>query len=394
MLISKRFIDIWIFRTSLIALALSSSIVLLGMEAGTDNGGLSVLAVLFSAVVLGGSLCYYLLERNSLKFRLPNKTIVLFSLYLLYSSILSAFLSLGEKNLIGVMMVFFWNLTPFLALMLSYMFAKKYELKFIDYSIFVVMALMLAYAYYTTFDLLNYFQESHLVTSYFTLYVLPLLMLIPSKIVKLASIIFVSIVVFSSMKRGGVIAIMGSLFVYFIVHQIVNGKNFVWGAIVTFVVIAGLGGMFIYLGMSGDADIFERIENIGDDEGSGRLTVWWETGRLIFNQDFDTFFIGNGYNKVVEHSRLALSAHNDYLEAFFDFGVFGFFFYVSAVILMFYNCYKMIKEKSEIAPHFAMFCVIYFINSAISHIALYYWMSLNMLCLGMFFGLKAKNSNE
>ena len=136
----------------------------------------------------------------------------------------------------------------------------------------------------------------------------------------------------------------------------------------------------------GDKNIFERFESIQEDNGSGRTDVWNEAWRLINNQGIVTYFVGNGFNTVVRNSRYVLSAHNDYLEAWFDFGLVGMLLYIISLLLLFKDILKCLKTKKEYAPAMSILGVLIVVLTMISHIAIYYWFNVIVLCIAYFEG--------
>ena len=153
--------------------------------------------------------------------------------------------------------------------------------------------------------------------------------------------------------------------------------------------------LFVYLGSndSNKENVFERFENIEKDKGSGRLEVWEITSSMIVDQDIIKLFVGNGYNTVLRDSRLQLSAHNDFLEVAYDYGLIGLFLYVCAFISLGLYIVKMILTRSKYAPSAAMLFIIYSAQSLISHIIIYYWANIIMLSFGYIIALYQVNSH-
>lgn len=92
--------------------------------------------------------------------------------------------------------------------------------------------------------------------------------------------------------------------------------------------------------------------------------------------------VGNGYNAVLRDSRLQLSAHNDLLEVTYDYGLIGTMLYIAAFLSITFYTVKMILSRSRYAPSMVMSYTIFFIQSMVSHIIIYYWASLFMLTWG------------
>ena len=66
-----------------------------------------------------------------------------------------------------------------------------------------------------------------------------------------------------------------------------------------------------------------------------------------------------------------ITAHNDYLEVLYDFGIIAFVLYVSFVVQLLKMCRRLIAMKSEYAPAIGASLAIFFVNSMVSHIWIY-----------------------
>lgn len=240
--------------------------------------------------------------------------------------------------------------------------------------------------YFKVWTVQNLFEEQHLGTAYYLLFALPLIMINPLKIVKILGLLTVTIIVFSSVKRGGILTLFVGLFVYIIIRQRIGKGNKWLNYLVTIGSICAVSGIFFFLVMFGETSILERFENVGNDGGSGRTLVWAETWRLIQKGDTFEFLIGHGHNTVVRDSIFALSAHNDYLEAWYDYGVIGLILYVWAVILHIASTFKAVRIKHPYSPAFCINAVNVILLSMISHVAMYFWMSIVMLSTGVILG--------
>ena len=234
----------------------------------------------------------------------------------------------------------------------------------------------------------------HLGSSYYSLYMLPLVLVYPSKIGKICWTIIICIAVFSSVKRGGVLALALAMLTYIITNQLVSKRGKFTKIIIGFCILTAFIAVFAYIGTMGDNNIFERFESIQEDNGSGRTDVWNEAWRLINNQGAITYFIGNGFNTVVLNSRYVLSAHNDYLEAWFDFGLIGMLLYITSLMLFFKDIFKCLKEKKEYAPAMSFLGILIIVLTMISHIAIYYWFNVIVLNIAYFEGRYNREKKE
>ncbi len=150
------------------------------------------------------------------------------------------------------------------------------------------------------------------------------------------------------------------------------------GGVVVLVLFVAL---FVYVGSSEESNVVARFESAQDDEGSGRTYVWQAAFDLIERSDFLPLLFGHGFNKVEKDSMLGLSAHNDFLEVTYDYGIVGLALYVSAFSAVGLIVFRLIRKKSPYAPAMAMFFTIYFLLSMISHIIIYSWACVIMLTI-------------
>ena len=81
-----------------------------------------------------------------------------------------------------------------------------------------------------------------------------------------------------------------------------------------------------------------------------------------------------------------MSAHDDYLEAWYDYGIIGFVLYTISVLSLIWLTIKALRKKYEYASQLAMLTSIVIILSLISHIALYFWFSIVLLNIAFFAG--------
>jgi len=257
--------------------------------------------------------------------------------------------------------------------------------------LFVFMVFVYVFQYVNVFGYVNMFASNHLICSYYTLYMLPLVFLNKSKTVRIVMGIVVSITLFTSVKRAGVLALAASLPVYIFTNQYVNKKLKASSIVISLLLIAAIAGLFFFLGTMGEDNIFERFENIGNDGGSGRTQVWSKAYKLIADLDFFPLLTGNGYNAVVRDSPVQLSAHNDFLEVAYDYGLIGLTLYLGVFLSIGLYVLQLLRRKSPLAPSAAMMFTLYFILSMISHIIIYYWANIVMMTYGYIMALDRRD---
>ena len=383
MLLSKEKIITAYYYIALIAFALSACAVMFEQE---SSGGIAytnfIIAFAFmvwSVFVLRPFTKDYLIE-------IPSKTIIFFNLYMTWVLLVTAINPVGVEGISSYLNSLFWSAFPILILNSTYYFVlHKGDSRWLKIIFLVITALFLL-TYYSFYDVDNILMNVHLGSSYYSLYMLPLVLVYPSKIGKTCLTIIVSLAVFSSVKRGGVLALALAMIAYIITNQLVSKQGKFKKIIIGFCVLTAFIAIFAYIGTMGDNNIFERFESIQEDNGSGRTDVWAEAWRLITEQGIFTYFVGNGFNTVVHNSRYVLSAHNDYLEAWFDFGLIGMLLYIISLCLLFKDIFECLKTKKKYAPAMSVLGALIIVLTMISHIAIYYWFNVIVLCIAYFEG--------
>lgn len=140
--------------------------------------------------------------------------------------------------------------------------------------------------------------------------------------------------VYLTNSRGGLLALMTTVFVFFIKKT----KKFVLGGI-----IGGLGGAAILLfGPS-------RMGAISSSEASAASRIdFWYQGLLMFKSNP---IFGVGYGMYMEE--MAMTAHNSYVLAFAELGFVGLFFWMG----LFYFSYKslnIVQQKNAALKNYAL----------------------------------------
>ncbi len=277
---------------------------------------------------------------------------------------------------------------PLVLLVVSYNSMLNYGPSRWDVLAFCLMMLMMLVQYALIFREQNIFlAHSHLLVSYYMLYILPLVFLSKSKTVRIVFTLLATLAVVSSVKRAGLLALVLALLTYIFCWMYVSKR-----LKVTTVVFGLIGlvafGFVVYLAGSSDENnnVFERFENLGDDNGSNRVLVWQTTAAMIEKASIDGYITGHGFNTVQSDSPIGLSAHNDFLEVTYDYGLIGIVLYVFAIIATLSYLLKLLWAKSEYAPPLAMLMVLYLSLSMMSHVIIYFFANIVMLTIGYIAG--------
>lgn len=266
------------------------------------------------------------------------------------------------------------KLLPVLALYVSYSLIQRAvdEEKVLIWV--YVAAIFLGYFYVTTtLQKLSLILKEDTVNSsvYFLLYLLPLLLCTKRKMLKIAAIVIIGAFVVLSAKRGGFVAFVLGLVVYILVGFVLAQKikfKHVFLALASF---AALAYIFSILQNDESLFLFSRLEGIENYGAGDRAELYPKVFKMITNSDLFSMIWGHGYNSVIVYGTMGYSAHNDFLEIWYDFGLIG----LSAYLALWYHLVRMgvlmIKNKSKYAAPYSLMLSILFVNSMVSHIYLF-----------------------
>ncbi len=308
-----------------------------------------------------------------------SKTVWSFIVFFLWATI-STILSLkGNSHLLFIS----FSILP---LLISYTYFRRYEADSFIYTVFFISLLLISLQYFHIYQIANQINTAHIGVSYFALIVLPLVLLHPSRIIRILSWVVVSVVTVSSIKRGGFITLLSGAIVYVWCKQYISRKN-------SLTILMGIIGLCVlaysiyYMVTFFESNIIERLMNLQDDQGSGRLGIWQTVIDNLRHSDTASFLLGHGYRSVeVPLGNNLVPAHNDFLEVFYDFGLIGLVLYLIAWYHLIVDTIRMIRRKSPYAPTFSMMVVIVFIFSMLSIVIYYFWVTYFFIMIGLTLG--------
>ncbi len=129
--------------------------------------------------------------------------------------------------------------------------------------------------------------------------------------------------------------------------------------------------VYNYISTRYDIVIFERMDNIIEDGGSGRDKIYEKVWLSFKESSILKQLFGHGFNAVSLASFARTSAHNDFLEILYDCGVVGVTAYLWMIIKLIGYSRKLYAIKSDVAPMFFSALIIFLILSTVSHLIIY-----------------------
>ena len=172
-----------------------------------------------------------------------------------------------------------------------------------------------------------------------------------------------------SLKRSAVLIVALALIVFFYREFLWNrkGKFFKLIAIILFI-----GGAYYLFVRSSDSfnNVVSRFENISEDRGSGREFIYQNVFRMIEESTLSEYCWGHGFNMTVICNN-GSSAHNDFLEVFFDYGIVGLVIYLWLHIGLIGRMIGLHKIRSTLFTPYLISYLMFFVISMVSHLIIY-----------------------
>jgi len=338
----------------------------------------------FGALVL--LICILFVRLFNLK-GIINRISGIFIIFIIYLVYLVALIFLKEEysisNLMNIVLFPLTFLCSYLMVINKIQFLKIKKFQYIF--IFIIMLLYL----YTKF-FIGHHGGLMINSIYYLVLLLPFVLICEKKLLRNVMIFAILICVLISMKRTAFIAVIGSLILFFVLkrEKQLNKKSGVKLKNILYII---LGIILIYLIYSFISDklgfnILDRFNNNNIDISSGRFDIYRMVLDDFYISDIFQMFFGHGYNSVV-YLTGGLSAHNDFLEILYDFGIVGLMLYVFIYINLL-SIYKVFKKNRYINSEaflvsifiFGVMCIashLIFIPTYVVYLTLFWGLCIN-----------------
>lgn len=238
-----------------------------------------------------------------------------------------------------------------------------------DLSWVLIYALLL-YTYIKFFGRYQYYESSERIAlnnSYYAACSIPLFIRKRNRF-GLAMVFVAAIIVFISNKRTGFIAMAIAFAVYYLINSRMSGslakafRRLLLGIIVLIV------GYFVfkYIDSRFELNVFSRLFMVFNDGGSGRTIIYEYVFNEIKNSNLFSVLFGHGVASINNMQMSLSSAHSDFLNVFYEYGLFALIILCVFYFALFNNLRKMIKYNYKNSDVFAFSLVISFFFSLFS----------------------------
>jgi hypothetical protein len=233
----------------------------------------------------------------------------------------------------------------------------------------VFVFFIISYQHFSNELVLN-LEKASSFNTYSCLYLLPLVLCNRNTLFRIGGLLLVFVSVLLSLKRGGIICFSLALVTFFLYEYYRRNKLFNIKIILLIILVIWFG-LFILNKYGISENLTVRFSALEDLQSLSRSYIYSTLWAEIQQFDFVSILFGRGWNAVITHTKIGFSAHNDFLEFLYDYGIITFIVLVSLVIQLMRLTYLEIRRLSPFAGPLLAMLIILLVNSNISHIFFY-----------------------
>lgn len=202
---------------------------------------------------------------------------------------------------------------------------------------------------------------------YFVVCLLPWVFLVQKKWLKIFLMVLLGVAVLFSQKRTAILTLAIQISVFVILNS--NNKNLFAKAIT----IIGLciGGFYIFNTVNSqflEGGITERFENIDSDNMGSRVLIWEDLLEKYANSPIIYQLFGHGCESFLEQGKYHLTAHNDYLETLYDYGLIMLIVLIIILVRLIRKIKPIYKNDSQIGIAYIESVIAFLVISMSSHL--------------------------
>lgn len=213
-------------------------------------------------------------------------------------------------------------------------------------------------------------QEGYNNSIYFCFLTLPWLLLGRDKKTSLLILFIFTFLAMFSLKRSVMLS-MVVVWGFYVLVNIRASRNRLYFFVIFLFLIGGVFFLFDRLDQSTGGFLTERVthEEVGTERG--RLAIWEVTIHMIEKSSANQLLLGHGHLAVKRDSPLDISAHNDFLEVIYDYGLVIFLLYLCLWVYIIRRSILLFRNRSDLTiPYFSALSI-FIVLSIVSHLILY-----------------------
>lgn len=324
----------------------------------------------------------FLLVLREYKHITITKPLSSFTWLCLFSTIVTAFFrGVNSTSLFASIWI------PYLMYCFGQIYGKKCEYEKLFSYLFIGLFAVVLFFYLTSSSVIYSTIDAHLNIVYVPLLCMLLLFFSKNKYINMSAYLIMAGVLLGSGKRAGIVALAAAFFLHYIysMQEGTGKKQLISLAFVFFAIT------FIFqeqiLGFIDNNRTLNRFSNdSSSDISSGRIEIYEKTLSMYFHSSFFQTLVGHGFGAVAIKSPLQMSAHNDFLEVLYDYGIVGFILYLSFHVRIVKELLMAYRKKIDDRYILLFIYVCFFTLSMVSQMYNYPYFYILTLAIGYFEG--------
>lgn len=282
---------------------------------------------------------------------------------LFWVPLVSLFLFFNHNQVSNIFRVISWPLL-FEA---TYLCCRNYSFRSLQLK---KMFFMLAFVggYYFLMTRIGIEHQSN--TIYLVYLTLPWLLFESRKTPQLVILFLFSFLAMLSLKRSMLLT-TALIWSFYLLFGMKKRRNRIYTIILSVVLLVGIYVLYDKVDDAMGGMITERVNREETDMGRDRMAIWNLTMNMIQNSPSEKILIGHGHFAVRNDSFLEISAHNDFLEVVYDYGLILFILYLCLWGHVIRRSVYLYKIRSPYFLPYASSLAIFIIMSLVSHLILY-----------------------
>lgn len=207
---------------------------------------------------------------------------------------------------------------------------------------------------------------------FYVVLLFPWLLMSSKRWLRLVSLLFIVAVSVLSLKRSAMFIAAGCVLVVFYFDFLKDSKHRFRSLLLGIVALIAGYCLVNYVNNLSQGVAVERIAHIEEDRGSGRPERFAEVISLITNErEPGKVVFGHGYRSVELQLGEAHTAHNDFLEVTYDYGLLGLIVYLLIHISLIARLVSLGRAQSPLLESYTVSYCIFLIISMVSHLVIY-----------------------
>ena len=234
---------------------------------------------------------------------------------------------------------------------------------------YYLVLLMGVYVFFKSMITKEFSSQSNMI--YFLILPVPIILLNCSSKWRFSILLLTSFFALLSMKRSMILAIFLFWAILGFKYLFSNGKKSL--AIAMSVIFIGLAyGVVKVVDDITDGGLSSRtVDYEKEDITNGRENIYEITWLMIANSTPAQYVLGHGHNAVLRDSPLEISAHNEYLEIIYDYGLIALIVYLGLWIYVIKQFIFHYRNNTDYFVPYALSICIFAVMSLVSQLVLY-----------------------